>query len=554
MKRLLTLLLFLYVHQADAQYTRHIIQLTDKNNSPYSLTRPTDYLSPKAIERRNRQQIAIDSTDLPVNPAYISQILETGEVAILNTSRWLNHVLIETNDTEALNKINDLPFVKNITRAAPRKTRTKAKFDTDMQPARRQQRIQGPDNHFDYGAATGQVSIHEGEFLHNRGFRGEGMVIAMLDAGYYRYDTNPAFDSIRLNNQVLDTWDFVKNKRSVSEEHMHGMVCFSTIAANSPGKLVGTAPKAQYYLFRTEDVASEHQVEEQNWVAAAERADSLGVDIISSSLGYYDFDDASRSYGYSDMDGKTTIITRGAEAAFKKGIIVCNSAGNSGQTSWRYIIAPADGKNVLAIGAVNVNREVAPFSSYGPSADGRVKPDVASVGWATVVAGYDGNPVYMNGTSLAGPNLAGLITCLWQAFPEMTNSEILDAVKKSADRYTSPDDRVGYGIPNLRVAWELLARKEQEAETTRILDDDWIKAYPVPFSSSLTILIKARHTGNATLVLLSSMGKEILTKKINVQEGVAHYEQLHSAGALGRGVYWLQYRDGKNTRVIKLVK
>ncbi len=553
MKHFVAILLFLVCQSVTAQQ-RHIIQLTDKNNSPYSLTRPTDYLSPKAIERRNRQQIAIDSTDLPVNPAYINQILDAGVVTVLNTSRWLNHVLIETNDTEALSKISDFPFVKNITRAAPRKARTKAKFDADMQPVRKQKRIQESDNHFDYGVSIGQVSIHEGEFLHNRGFRGEGMTIAMLDAGFYRYDTNPAFDSIRLNNQVLDTWDFVKNKRSVTEEHMHGMVCFSTIAANSPGKIVGTAPKAQYYLFRTEDVASEHQVEEQNWVAAAEKADSLGVDIISSSLGYYDFDDASRSYDYSDMDGKTAIITRGAEAAFKKGIIVCNSAGNSGQTSWRYIIAPADGKNVLAIGAVNVVKEVAPFSSYGPSADGRVKPDVSSVGWNAVVAGYDGNPVYMNGTSLAGPNLAGLITCLWQAFPEMTNGEILDAIRKSADRYTHPDDRVGHGIPNLRIAWELLAGKAQEAKTVRILGDDWIKAYPVPFSSSLTILIKAPHTGNATLVLLNSVGKEVLTKKINIQEGVAYYEQLHSANGLSQGVYWLQYRDGKNTRVIKLVK
>ncbi len=253
----------------------------------------------------------------------------------------------------------------------------------------------GGDNYFNYGTNYAQISIHEGQFLHNKGFRGEGMTIAILDAGFYQYNTNPAFDSIRLNNQVLGTWDFVENKESVTEEHDHGMFCFSTIAANTPGKIVGTAPKAHYYLFRTEDAATEYQVEEQNWVAGAERADSLGVDLISSSLGYYAFDDASTSYTYADMNGKTAIITKGAEYAVKKGIFITNSAGNSGGDAWHYLIAPADGEHVMAVGAVDVNGNVAGFSSYGPSADNRIKPDVASVGSATVMAGYDGNPVWI---------------------------------------------------------------------------------------------------------------------------------------------------------------
>lgn len=553
MKCFFLLLSVLVLQSATAQYSRHIVQLANKNNSPYSITNPSEYLSAKAIERRVRQRIAIDSSDLPVNPAYLDSVRNAGNVVILSTSRWLNYVLIETTESAALDKINQFSFVKTISRAAPRKASRRAKFEADTKPVRKQKQIQGGGNIVDYGSSAEQVSIHEGEFLHNRGLRGEGMTIAMLDAGYYQYDNNPAFDSIRLHHQVLDTWDFVKNKRSVTEEHMHGMVCFSTIAANRPGKIVGTAPKASYYLFRTEDADTEHQVEEQNWVAAAERADSVGVDIISSSLGYYEFDDATRSYSYSDMDGKTTIITRGAEAAFSKGIIVCNSAGNSGQTPWRYIVAPADGKNVLAVGAVNVNREVAAFSSYGPSADGRVKPDVASVGWSTVVADYDGNPVYMNGTSLAAPNLAGLITCLWQAFPDMTNRDIMDAIKQSADRYTHPDDRVGYGIPNMRIAFDILSGKK-DAQINKILGADWIKAYPVPFSTNLTVLIKAPHTGEVTMVLLNSVGKQVFSKKVSVREGMVYYEQLHPGNALANGVYWLQYRDGKNIRVLKLVK
>ncbi len=554
MKAFALILLTLTLQSATAQYSKHIIQLTNKNNNPYSLTHPSDYLSPKAIERRSKQNIAIDSTDLPVNPAYLDSIRSAGDVVVLNTSRWLNHVLIETTDAVALAKINQFSFVKTVTPAAPRKASAKINPRTDLQPVRKQKRVQDAGNLLDYGSTAGQVNIHEGAFLHNKGLRGEGMVIAMLDAGYYQYDTNPAFDSIRLNNQVLDTWDFVKNKRSVAEEHMHGAVCLSTMAANSPGKLVGTAPKAKYYLFRTEDADSEHQIEEQNWVAAAERADSLGVDIISSSLGYYEFDDESRSYSYSNMDGQTAIITRGAEAAFSKGIIVCNSAGNSGQSAWRYIIAPADGKNVLAIGAVNVNGLVGAFSSYGPSSDGRIKPDVASVGEAAAVAGTDGNPAYVNGTSLACPNLAGLITCLWQAFPEMSNADITDAIKRSAERYTTPNDRVGYGIPNMRVAYEILSGKKDAARTGKILGTNWIKAYPVPFASHLNVLIKAPHTAKATLMLLNSSGKEVLTKKLSVQEGTMYYEQLQPVNELSNGIYWLQYRDGKNIQVLKLVK
>ncbi|MBX3240710.1 MAG: S8 family serine peptidase [Chitinophagaceae bacterium] len=555
MKQLLIVILVLYSQFSAAQYSKHIIQLSDKNNSPYSINHPSAYLSAKAIERRERQQISIDSTDLPVNPAYIESIINAGTVTVLNTSRWLNYVLIETTDAEALDKINNFPFVRSVTRAALRKRASKTdKYVTEVRPSGKRQQLQEAGDHFDYGANYNQVNIHEGEFLHNNGFRGEGMIIAMLDAGYYRYDTNPAFDSIRLHNQVLGTWDFVKNKASVTEEHSHGMICFSTIAANRPGKIVGTAPKAQYYLFRTEDAATEYQIEEQNWVAAAERADSLGADLITSSLGYYEFDDAASSYSYSDMDGKTAIITRGAEMAFKKGIIVTNSAGNSGTSAWHYIIAPADGEHVLAIGATDASGVPAAFSSYGPSADGRIKPDVASVGAGTVVAGLDGNPAYANGTSVANPNLAGLITCLWQAFPQMTNREIVAAVKKSASQYQYPDDRTGYGIPNMRAAYEILSGEALEIKTRKILGEDWIKAYPVPFSGALTVLVKPETSGNATLTLLNSVGKEVFRKKIQVSAGISYYEYLSNLTTLSQGVYWLRYSDGKNTRVLRLVK
>lgn len=555
----LILLLFVFFYtDVLSQDTRYIIVLKNKDNSIYSLNNPGAYLSSKAIERRNRQNIITDSTDLPVNTAYIDSIKNAGAVTVLNVSKWLNQVLIKTTDTAALHKIQHFSFVTSTADVAPRsavqKKNKQDKFNVRLTPAKRNSVIEG-DNYFNYGNTYAQIDLHEGEFLHNKGFRGEGMTIAILDAGFYHYDTNPAFDSVLLNHQVLGTWDFVANKSSVTEEHTHGMLCFSTIAANRPGLIVGTAPKAKFYLFRTEDAATEYPVEEQNWVAAAERADSLGVDLISSSLGYSTFDNPSLSHTYADMNGHTTIITRGAELAVKKGIFVTNSAGNSGGDAWHYIIAPADAEHVMTVGSVNANGQVSGFSSYGPSSDGRIKPDVASMGSNTVVADTDGNPTNAySGTSLSNPNLAGLITCLWQAFPEYTNAEIFDAVKKSANKFSSPDDRVGYGIPNMRIAYELLYSKKNQQSADHILGSDWLKAYPVPFVSSFNLLINPRSTGKATLVLYDAAGQKLLVRTADLQSGVYQYQAFNNLGSLAAGVYWLKFNDGKNTRIIRLLK
>ncbi|HTN05452.1 S8 family serine peptidase [Agriterribacter sp.] len=561
MKTIAPLLIFFLafvLNNMHAQSSRYIIVLKNKNNNPYSLSNPSQYLSLKAIERRTRQQIAIDSSDLPVNPAYLNSIRNAGTLSILNVSKWLNQVLIQTTDPAALQNINGFSFVQSVAgiaaRTSGRKKDEADKFSEMIFPVKRSQMVQGGNDYYSYGNMYAQINIHEGEFLHNKGFRGEGMTIAILDAGFYHYDTNPAFDSVRLNNQVLGTWDFVANKPSVTEEHTHGMVCFSTIAANRPGLLVGTAPKAKFYLFRTEDVATEYPVEEQNWVAAAERADSLGVDLITSSLGYNTFTNPSLNHSYADMNGASTIITKGAEMAAKKGIFVTNSAGNSGTDSWHYLIAPADGEHVLAIGAVNAGKQVAGFSSYGPSYDGRIKPNVASVGWGTVIAGTDGNPASASGTSVANPNLAGLITCLWQAFPEFSNATIFDAVQRSADKYNNPDDRVGYGIPNMRVAYGILEKKRQLQNADRILNNDWLKAYPVPFTNAFTILLKPKVNGKTSFSLYDAAGKKVLAKTADTQTGVVQFIAFNSLAHLPQGVYWLSCSDGKNNRIVRLMK
>ncbi|MCC6286310.1 MAG: S8 family serine peptidase [Chitinophagaceae bacterium] len=551
---ILILTFSLSLPKVQAQFSKYIIVLKDKNNTTYSLNNPSAYLSAKAIARREKQNISIDSTDIPVNAWYIDSIRNAGAVTILNASKWLNQVLIQTTDNNALDKINQFAFVKTAKGIAARKASAEKEILMETSPSKKINKVQG-DNYYNYGNSYAQINIHEGEFLHNNNFRGEGMTIAVLDAGFYHYDTNPLFDSVRINNQVLGTWDFVANKTSVTEENAHGMLCFSTIAANKPGVMVGTAPKAKFYLFRTEEVATEYPVEEQNWVAAAEMADSLGVDLITTSLGYTTFDNPSLDYTYANMNGKTTICAKGAAYAFKKGMFISASAGNSGNSSWHYIATPADGENVLAVGSVTASGTASDFSSYGPSSDGRMKPDVVSVGSNTVVAGIDGNPTNAySGTSLSNPNFAGLVTCLWQAFPERTNAEILDAVRKSSSQYNNPDTKKGYGIPNMRIAYNLLQGKRDEETNKRILGKEWIKAYPVPFTSAFNIVINPPQTSRATLVLYDAGGKKVLVKYVDVQSGTYQQVSFNTLSSLAPGVYWLTYNDGKHLKLIRLVK
>ncbi|HEY4151513.1 MAG TPA: S8 family serine peptidase [Chitinophagaceae bacterium] len=459
----ITCLLLVGAFSASAQYTRYIVQFTNKKGTPYTLSNPSAYLSAKAIARRNRYNIAIDSTDLPITPAYIDSILALPNVSFLNLSKWLNQLCIRITDTTGvLSKINSFSFVKKSNPIAVRRvtanppvfnklegTPVPLRADSVNSPA-------GPTNYYSYGSNFPQVHIHNGEFLHNMGFHGEGMTIALLDAGFFNYLGDIALDSIIQNNQVLGTYDYVNLKTSVNEENAHGFWCLSTIATNRPGIMVGTCPKAKFWLLKTEDVYSEYPVEEQNWAAAAEYVDSAGADLISTSLGYSDFDDPSFNQYYPQRDGHTALATVAANMAVAKGMIVTASAGNSGDetTDEKYVQVPADGDSVLAVGASDVNGNIGSFSSVGPNYSGAVKPDAVSVGWNAVVASsVTGDPAILSGTSFSNPNLAGLVTCLWQAFPEMNSHAIRDAIQKSGNKYTTPDIYYGYGIPDMKRAF-----------------------------------------------------------------------------------------------------
>jgi subtilisin family serine protease len=283
------------------------------------------------------------------------------------------------------------------------------------------------------------------------------MSIAMLDAGFTNYTTLRAFDSINANNQVLDTWDFVSRHANVND-HSHGMQCLSTIAANIPGQFIGKAPKASFYLYRTEDAPTEYPIEEHNWACGAERADSSGADVISTSLGYTTFDPplTGSNHTYNDMNGNTTMAAIGADLATKKGLMVFASAGNDGNSPWHFLSTPSDGDSVICVGAVDTLGNVAGFSSYGPSSDGQIKPDMASIGWNAIIQGTANNIVTGNGTSFACPNMAGLGTCLWQGIPEFNHMKIVQAMRQAGSIAATPNDRIGYGIPDMKKAFSNL--------------------------------------------------------------------------------------------------
>jgi hypothetical protein len=328
------------------------------------------------------------------------------------------------------------------------------------------------------------------------------------------------------------------------------MWCFSIMAANLPGSYIGTAPKASYYLFRTEDAATEFPIEEHNWVVAAEKADSLGVDMITSSLGYSTFDDQRLNHSYADMNGKSTMITIGADLAAKKGILVCNSAGNDGNDAWKYIIAPSDGFNVLAVGAVTVAGIPAAFSSYGPSADGRIKPNVASVGQMTYIIQTNNTVVQGSGTSFSNPNMAGLIACLWQAFPEFNNLKIIDAVQRSCPTYATPNDRIGYGIPDMQVAFTILMQQRLEKQ----LQNNWVSISPNPVIYNPIVLIKAPTTGTLQMQLTDMIGRSLYTYSNTAALNQIYSISLSSMNYLPKGIYNLRVMVGPFAQTIRLVK
>ncbi len=534
-------------------YNKFWIQFADKKNNPFSVDRPYEFLSQKSLDRRSRQNISIDETDLPVTPAYVNSVKNTGAKVWIK-SKWMNGVVVETTDSAVLAQLDTMHFVSSVVPVAAYTI-----YDTiDSSGIESYPMINSPvmtsNLSFDedlYGNSFNQIDMMNGEYLHELGFRGEGMTVAILDAGFYHADTIAAFDSLWFTNRILGYKDFVEGEDdSVFIKSTHGMQVLSTMASNLPGEFVGTAPAASYWLIRTEDALSEFRIEEYNWTAGAEFADSVGVDVINSSLGYALFNDSTMNYRYSDLDGNTAVITRAADKAVETGMFVVNSAGNHGNNPWKYVSTPADANNILAVGAVDAEGVYTSFSSHGPTYDGRVKPDVAAQGRDAVIISRSGTVSMGSGTSFAAPITAGLVTCLWQAFYEKPNNEIRQQIIQSASRYTNPDELYGHGIPDFRLAF----LKMQEEKGAPYLQEIVPVAYPNPFEEQLHVMLFANEAGKYSVEILDAMGRLMFRQEQQLGEMRFHEFQFDDMDTLQRGVYFVRTSGKGGTNVMRVAK
>jgi len=514
------------------------VYFIDKPSEATFINAPLTMLTQRSIDRRIRQQISFDIKDVPVEASYVLQIKNASGITIKARSKWLNSLHIQGLQSD-IEYLLDLNFVNKI-EFANKSLNTSAKNNVSQKIIQHKNKLEITTD-FNYGNAANQIEMLKGDILHQNNFTGTGMQIAVIDAGFPNVDSFEAFKRIRNNNQILGGYDFVNRNPNFYTGYYHGMSVLSTIAGYIENEFVGTAPDAQFYLFITEDSNNETPLEESLWVEAAEKADSLGVDVLNTSLGYTTFDNPDYNYSYIDMDGKTTFISRGAEIAFSRGLIVVNSAGNEGNDAWYYISAPADASSVLSIGAVNAAGTIAGFSSYGPTADGRIKPDVCAQGASVYIINADGDIATSNGTSFSSPVLTGVIACLWQAFPEKSNVEITQLVKESAHLYLNPTDQEGYGIPDFESVYNVLNVESLEPEINEIL------LYPNPAENELYFKISSK-INKVEVQIVNLLGQIVLKETVNKDK------LIMDVSFLDKGLYMVQLKYNDKVETIKILK
>lgn len=436
---------------SEAQERHYRLWFSDKGQSDYSLDRPDEFLSARTVAQREKWGIAIDSTDLPIPTARLQQLSQLGS-RILAVSKWLNTATVALADTSPLQAIERLPFV--------------ARYDYLGSPVQsgstvkpRQKQVEGTADTA-YGDAAWQIALHNGNLLHQAGFTGEGMTIAVIDGGFLNADRNPRFDPDR----IAGYHDFIDEEMDFRNGNTHGSAVLSTMLTNDTAVFIGTAPRASYWLLRSEDTATEYPTEEDYWATALEYADSLGADVVTSSLGYTRFDDPRFDHSWPELDGRTTYISQAAARGVQKGMLIVVSAGNEGGNNWQKITVPGDVDGLLTVGAVTTEKARAYFSGAGPTADGRVKPDVVALGAAAATIDPDGNLLLKDGTSFAAPIIAGLTACLRQALPHLTAREIIELIRQNSSQYLAPDSLLGYGIPDFYAAY----RQGSGIETPRM--------------------------------------------------------------------------------------
>ena len=519
-----------------SQETRmYRLHLKNKGNPPFSLAKPDDFLSLKSIERRKRQGLQIDSIDLPLDPKYLEAVSETG-ATIRTYSKWVNTVVVHLADPEILPRLKSLPFIDSLycvwegTLPVETSMEEDVSFDSDF----RENTINN------YGVGFTQIALNNGHLLHEAGFRGKGMSIAVLDGGFVNADKIDYFrwEQIKeIKNFNYETTDILR------EGTDHGTRVLSCMLSNQQGKLIGTAPEADYYLFRTEVMNGEFPVEEDYWIAGLEYADSVGVDIVTSSLGYSTFDDSEMNHTREQLDGKTVPISRAADLAASRGLLLFNSAGNEGNKSWEKVGFPADAEHIIAVGSMDADSIRSPFSSLGFTADQRIKPDLMAMGSDVSVATSAGTINQSNGTSFATPILAGLAACLWEALPDLDSFAMLQLLRETADHFQNPDSLMGYGIADVYKAY--LQRQTGVRPIFGSSDADCISIKF--FDNHLYISpINSKQCDRCIVDVYTALGNRILN--------VTDLSRPINVSSLPKGIYIVCLRIGDKQCVRKFVK
>jgi subtilisin family serine protease len=516
-----------------------MVFFSDKDNSEYSITEPEAFLSQRAIDRRNRYQVPITLQDLPVNKNYIDELSNLG-IDVFHKSRWFNAVLVQM-EANLLPAAESLVAVKKVEFVAPGerliKTSSRLTVSSAEDHSKRKSTL----------ANALQNSMLGVDLMHQDGFTGNNIFIGIFDAGFTGVDQSVYFNHLLEDNKIIATKDFIRNTENVFQYDDHGTGVLSTIAGYEADVYEGIAYDANIILCVTEDVPTEYIIEEYNWLFAAEYADSAGVDIINTSLGYNTFDDVSMDYTYEEMNGDIAIITQATDIAASKGIVCVVSVGNEGNNSWKKLVAPADADSALAVGAVNSNLEYINFSSSGPTSDKRIKPDVVALGQGTKIVQYNGELATGNGTSFASPLIAGLAAGLWQVYPELNNMELIDLIKRGGSQYLQPDTLLGYGIPDYRRIRSLITALEEKSLSSSF------SIYPNPVDNKKLFveLVGETLSENIRIDIIDVKGSKVYELDAQYLDH-SHRLELDLAG-IKRGVYVMNLFYGKLNGSAKII-
>ena len=550
MKKILICLFLILTLSIFAQDQDAIIYFNNKPNAAAFFANPSIELSQRSLLRRTTQNIVLDISDAPMSTDYITQVDASNGITLLARSKWLNCVYVRGLQANiaalsTLSFVQNIKFLNNSLNARPSKTQEN-KLIVQAKVAESSLPRQSTNTAFNYGQSFNQISMLKGDYLHQQNFTGAGKIIAVCDSGFPGVNTAEPFARLIANNQILGGYDFVNDNNDYFSGDSHGTSVLSCIAGFSDGQLVGTAPDAKFYLYQTEDNESaapynENPVEEANWVEAAEEADRVGADIITTSLGYLTYQNNAYSHIYADMTGDKNFISKGLNIAFSKGILCVVSAGNSGESDYYpYNLAPAEATHALSIGAVFNDRTRVGFSSLGPTFDGRIKPDLMAQGSESVVAYPDGNIGLADGTSFACPIMAGALACFWQSKPNLTNQQIIDLVRQSADNFTTPNNQYGYGIANFQTASNLSIADFS-------INRDIFSLAPNPVNDILEIKFDNSFE-NAKIYIYNSLGQNIFTSNFEKNNNKINLSTINS------GVYFYKLESNNYLQLGKIIK